>query len=106
VASHLLASVPELREYLGGKNALCDALVELFAGYERNHFGWAKEIWDVSTIGYLINPDWVPSALEHSPLLTDDCHYARDARRHFIRVAYFAQRTPIFRDMYKKLAGA
>ena len=106
VASHLLATVPDMKDAIGGKNALCDALVELFGEYSSDHFGWAKEIWDVSTIAYLVNPDWIPTVLEHSPLLTDDCHWAHDANPHFIRVATFARRTPIFRDLYRKLAGA
>ena len=106
VASHLLATVPDMKDAIGGKNALCDALVELFGEYSSDHFGWAKEIWDVSTIAYLVNPDWIPTVLEHSPVLTDDCHWAHDANRHFIRVATFARRTPIFRDLYRKLAGA
>ena len=106
VASHLLATVPDMKDAIGGKNALCDALVELFGEYSSDHFGWAKEIWDVSTIAYLVNPDWIPTVLEHSPLLTDDCHWAHDANRHFTRVATFARRTPIFRDLYRKLAGA
>ena len=106
VASHLLATVPDMKDAIGGKNALCDALVELFGEYSSDHFGWAKEIWDVSTIAYLVNPDWIPTVLEHSPLLTDDCHWAHDANLHFIRVATFARRTPIFRDLYRKLAGA
>ena len=106
VASHLLATVPDMKDAIGGKNARCDALVELFGEYSSDHFGWAKEIWDVSTIAYLVNPDWIPTVLEHSPLLTDDCHWAHDANRHFIRVATFARRTPIFRDLYRKLAGA
>lgn len=106
VASHLLASVPELEAYIGGKNPLCDALVELFAAYSSDHFGWAKEIWDVSAVAWLINADWIPTHLVHSPLLTDDCHWAHDTRRHFIREAFFAHRNPVFRDMYRKLANA
>jgi purine nucleosidase len=106
VASHLLASVPELEAYIGGKNPLCDALIELFAAYSDDHFGWAKEIWDVSAIAYLINSDWTPTKLQHSPLLTDDFHWAHDERRHLIRVAYFCERNPIFKDMYTKLARA
>lgn len=106
VSSHLLASVPELKEHIGGKNELCDALIELFAAYSNDHFAWAKEIWDVSTIGYLINSEWLPSKLEHSPLLTDDFHWAHDERRHFIRVAYYCHRNPIFKDMFAKLAAA
>ena len=106
VASHLLTSVQELSACIGGKNPLCDALVELFAAYSDDHFAWAKEIWDVSTIAYLINPEWVPTKIVHSPLLTDDSHWAHDEKRHLIREAYFCRRNPIFRDLFEKLARA
>lgn len=106
VASHLLASVPELRAYIGGRNPLCDALVELFAAYTDDPFAWAKEIWDVAAIAYLMEPDWMPGTLEHSPVLTDDCHWGHDSRRHWIRVAYMAHRNPIFKDLYQKLGRA
>ena len=106
VASHLLTSVQELSACIGGKNPLCDALVELFAAYSDDHFAWAKEIWDVSTIAYLINPEWVPTKIVHSPLLTDDSHWAHDENRHLIREVYFCRRNPIFRDLFEKLARA
>ncbi len=106
VATHLLTSVQELSACIGGKNPLCDALVELFAAYSDDHFAWAKEIWDVSTIAYLINPEWVPTKIVHSPLLTDDSHWAHDEKRHLIREAYFCRRNPIFRDLFEKLARA
>lgn len=105
VASHMLSTVPELQEAIGGKNDLCDALIELYAAYESDHFGWAKEIWDVSTIGFMINPEWVPTKLIHAPMLTEDSHWAFDDRRHFIREAYFCARNPIFKDMFKKLVS-
>ncbi|MBP3648081.1 MAG: nucleoside hydrolase [Clostridia bacterium] len=106
VASHLLSSTADMQAHLAGQNALCDALSELFCAYADDPFGWAKEIWDVSTIAWLVNPDWVPSTLEHSPMLTDDCHWAFSGDRHFIRVANYCRRTPIFRDMYAKLRTA
>ena len=105
VASHLLTTVEELEACIGGKNALCDALVELFAAYEDDRFAWAKEIWDVSVIGHLIHPEWVPTKLVPSPLLTDDSHWAHDGRRHLIREAYFCHRNPIFRDLFGKIGG-
>ena len=105
VASHMLSTAPDVQAHLKGRNDLCDTLVELYTAYTKNHFGWAKEIWDIAPIAYLINPEWVPTKLEHSPLLTDDCHWARDERRHMIRMAYFAFRTPIFRDMFQKLGA-
>lgn len=105
VASHLLATPAELERFIGGKNELCDTLIELFSAYSNDHFAWAKEIWDVATIAYLINPDWVPSKITHSPMLTDDSAWAHDERRHLIREAYFCKRNPIFRDMFTKLAA-
>jgi hypothetical protein len=105
VSSHLLSTVAELEETIGGKNDLCDTLIELYGAYESDHFGWAKEIWDVSTIGYLINPDWVPSILTHSPLLTDDSRWGHDERRHLMRQCHMCYRNPIFKDMFAKLAA-
>ena len=104
VASHLTASIPELEAFLGGKNEMCDALVKLFSEYTDDPFGWAKEIWDVSTIGLLVNPGWAPMAVEPSPLLSEDCRWSRDASRHPIGVVQWLNRNAIFRDMYKKLA--
>jgi inosine-uridine nucleoside N-ribohydrolase len=103
VASHLLTSVPELERYLMGKNRICDALVELFKSYNSDHFAWAKEIWDISAIAYLINSDWVPSSLVHSPILTDNYTYSFDKRRHFIRAATQVDRNAIFKDMFRKI---
>ena len=105
VASHLLTSVPEMREAIGGRNAVSDALLELFSAYADDPFAWNKEIWDISTIAWLNHADWLPSTLEHAPMLTDDGHWAFDSRRHLMRVAYFCDRNAIFRDLYAKLAN-
>ena len=105
VSSHLLTTLAELKENLSGKNELCDALIELFAAYSPDHFGWSKEIWDISAVAYLINPDWVPTRVIHSPILTD-CHtYSPDRCRHLIRCAFFVSRNPVFRDLFTKLTS-
>ena len=105
VASHLTASTYELNACIGGKNEMCDALCELFAAYTDNPFGWAKEIWDVAAVSWLIHPEFTSSELEPSPLLSDDCRWSRDAGRHPIRVIRWLNRNAIFRDMYTKLAA-
>jgi purine nucleosidase len=105
VASHLLTTVPELERHLAGKNAVCDYLVETVKGYHDDHFAWAKEIWDISTIGYLVNPGWVPSYLDHSPIVTDQLTWSVDKNRHLVRTAYFLQRNPIFGDMFRKISA-
>ena len=105
VSSHLLTTLAELKEHIGGKNALCDALVELFAAYSKDHFGWSKEIWDICAIAYLINPDWVPCNITHSPHLTDLHTFSVDNCRHLIKSAFFIYRNPVFRDMFVKLTS-
>jgi hypothetical protein len=42
--------------------------------------------------------------LAHSPVLTDQLTWSRDARRHLIRTATAVNRNAIFKDMMTKLA--
>jgi purine nucleosidase len=104
VASHLLTTVPELENHMRGRNAVCDYLVDTVRGYREDHFAWAKEIWDIATIGYMVNPAWVPTHLDHSPVLSERLTVGVDKRRHLIRVASFVDRNPVFTDMFRKLA--
>lgn len=104
VASHLLTSVPELQAYIGGKNTLCDTLIELFMAYEDVHFGWNKEIWDISAVACLIEPEWVNTITVSSPILTDQCTWSIDPGRHPIKTATQINRNAIFKDMYRRLS--
>lgn len=103
VASHLLATVPELEAYVAGRGAIGDFLVETFKGYSSDHFGWSKEIWDLAPIAWLLNAAWAPSVLEHSPILTDQITWSIDRSRHWIRIATGVRRNPIFADLFRKL---
>ena len=106
VTSHLLATVPELEAYLKGYNPVCDALVELFAAYTDDHFGWAKEIWDIGAIGILMDPNWCTSAVVSAPALSSEGRYSKDDNRHFVREVRFLNRNAMFKDMYTKLRKA
>lgn len=103
VASHLLTTRAELEETIHGRNAISDFLFERFVGYSQDHFGWAKEIWDIATIGWLLNESWVPSRLIPSPILADDLTYRTSPERHPIRAAWYLYRNPIFQDLFRKL---
>ncbi len=105
VASHLLTSLPELEAHIGGKNPVCDALLELFENYVPDHFGFAKEIWDIAAVAYLVCPQWVPTFIIPSPILSEQLTWSMDRSRHFIRTAAFVRRNEIFRDLFKKLSG-
>ncbi len=103
VTTHLSTTVPEIEKYVQGRGAIGDYLAETFKSYHDDHHAWSKEIWDIVTIAYLIDPAWVPSSLIHSPILTSSMTVSFDSSRHFIRCASFVQRDPIFKDLFTKL---
>ncbi len=105
VSSHLLTTLPELQACIGGVNRVGDYLCQIFSEYKPDAFAASSVIWDISTIAWLINPDWVPSDTAPSPILTDQLTWSVDRSRHLVRVANFVQRDPIFRDLFSKIRG-
>lgn len=105
VAEHLRVTVPELQHWLGGRNALCDYLVSITRDYMSARSSQSKVIWDIATVAWLRNPDWVPSQVVHSPILTAGLTYSQDNSRHFIRQAIDVNRDAILGDLYRLLAG-
>lgn len=106
VAEHVRTTVPELEHHLSGRGELSEYLLKIFSEYEQyydDRNAWAKEIWDMAPVAYLLQHEWVPTHLEHSPHLSEDFRYGRDSSRHLIRVAKDAQRDHIFDDFFEKL---
>lgn len=105
VVSHLHTTIPELSHYLKGKNEISDYLLNIVIEYSNGKEVYSKVIWDVSAIAWLVNPNWVPTDLVHSPILTDQVTFSADVSRHFIRMARSLNRDGIFKDMFQKLAS-
>jgi purine nucleosidase len=105
VVTHLTTTVPEMERYVGGRGAIGDYLLEIFKNYHQDHFGWSKVLWDMSAVAFMINPEWTPSNLVHSPVVTDQYTFSVDESRHFIRTVYFVRRDDIFRDFFRKLGN-
>ncbi len=103
VAEHVRTTVPEMERYVKGRGAIGDYLYKIFVEYHTDHYAWSKVIWDITAIAWLINPEWVPSYICPSPILTRDGTWSFDPRRHFIRVASDAHRDEIFKDLFRKL---
>ncbi len=103
VVSHLLTTVAEMERYVQGKGKIGDYLVEIFKAYHTNHFAYSKVIWDISATAYLINSNWVPTSIVHSPILTDAMTWSFDDARHLMRVATGVNRDAIFQDLFQKL---
>jgi purine nucleosidase len=103
VTSHLTTTVSEIERFVQGQGSIGDYLARIFRDYRSDHFAWSKELWDVATIGFLIDPDWVPTNLVHSPVLSDQLTWSVDQSRHLVREAFFVRRDPILRDLFTKL---
>lgn len=102
VTSHLLTTLSEVRDYVKGTK-IGDYLYDTFLNCRQEHFGYSRVIWDIATIGYLINENWVPSPLTSSPILTDQFTWSIDKSRHLIKCAEFVNRDKIFTDMFRKI---
>lgn len=108
VAEHLRTTIPEVEHYLKGKGPLADYLAEIFIDYVKHGgdtFARSKVIWDISTVAFIVDPQWMPSELAHSPILTDQPAYSVDGRRHLIRIATHAERDAVFGDLFKKITN-
>jgi len=104
VTEHLRTTLPEMAAYVKGRGRVGDYLYGIFQGYHPDHFAYSKVIWDISSVAYVNNPDWVPTELRPSPILRDDVTWApEDPRRHPVRQAYDVNRDAVFGDLFRKL---
>jgi inosine-uridine nucleoside N-ribohydrolase len=103
VVTHFTTTVPEMERHVAGRGAIGDYLLEIFKDYKKDHFGWSKVLWDMTAVAWLVNANWLPSDLVHSPIVTDNYTLSFDDSRHLIRTVKFVQRDPIFRDFFTKL---
>ena len=103
VVTHLATTVPEMETYLKGQGAIGDYLLEIFKNYQKDQYAWSKVLWDMTAVAWVINADWTPSNLIHSPIVTDQHTFSFDDSRHLIRAVYFIRRDDIFRDFFRKI---
>ncbi len=111
VSEHLRTSIPELERHMKGRSPIGDYLFQNVYEYylqrrKSPDYPWSKVIWDIATIALLLNEDWVPSRITHSPILTDELTWRRDASRHPVRVATDVVRDPVFDDLFRRLAAS
>ena len=113
VAEHLRTTIPELHQHLRGRSRLGDYLYGQFLQYfavrmnrrgQKEGFPWSKVIWDISAVAWLNNPEWVPSEIVPSPVLTDDMRWESASGRHDIRVATNVDRDAVFNDLFSRLS--
>ena len=105
VAEHLAVTVPELASFLEDGAELCRYLYETTREYIAERGRLSKPLWDVATVAWLRNPDWVPTALVPRPLLTSELTWSADPTRPLARVALDVRRDAVFRDLFGLLGG-
>ncbi|WP_309120635.1 nucleoside hydrolase [Paenibacillus sp.] len=105
VASHLHTSLSEIRDYVLDVGPIGEYLHETYKNCAKDHFGYTRVIWDISTIAWLVQPDWAPSHLAPSPRISDDGRWIQDPTRHPIRCVYYLHRDAIFKDLFRKIGA-
>ncbi len=105
VVSHLHTTAPELNARLRGHGRIGAYLVESVEEYMSAHKpGWSKVIWDIVTVAWLLNPEWVPCHRIPCPIITDQATWSFDSGRHLMLSAYHVCRDEILRDLFDKIA--
>ena len=103
VTTHLHTTVPEIERHVEPHGEIGRFLADRFKGYSDDHFGWSKEVWDMAPVGWLLNPNWAPTVVVPTPILTDQVTWSVDRTRPPMRYATIVKRDPIFRDFFSKL---
>jgi len=107
VAQLLLTTLPEMFHYVKGRGEIGDYLYRIYEDFSADHYARSKVIWDISAIGWLNHPDWVPTEIVPSPVLLDDATWGPvDPARHPIRTATTVHRDRVFGDLFAKLDAA
>ena len=110
MVSTFTVSGPELEKWFQGKNELCDYLCsyscsegERESRYKNN---WTRVIWDVTTVGWLADGDFMNDCLKPSPIPEYDGYYAFSSSRHPIRYVNSIHRDALIADLVKTLTEA
>jgi inosine-uridine nucleoside N-ribohydrolase len=105
VTEKLMTTHEEVERMVRGRGRIGTYLADLYHDFD--HGGARmKPLWDIGPIAWLIQPDWCPSALVHSPVLHDDLTWGLDPTRHLIREVRDIKADAVFGDFFAKLPTA
>ncbi len=114
VGAQLRLSLPEVTLHVQPHGAIGADLHRLylhnpltdFAGLDVHAPGFSWVIWDVINIAWLLNPEWVPSELVPTPVLSEDRRWLARPVALPMREAYAVARDAIFGDFFETLKHA
>lgn len=106
VVSAFTLTEPDMKAWLGGRNTVCDYLVNATIAeaksYVQSHV-WSRVIWDVTAVAWLISADFMSDRLEYAPLPQYDHHYTLRRDSHFYRYVYHINKDRLMQDLVEKL---
>jgi inosine-uridine nucleoside N-ribohydrolase len=103
VTSHLTTTVAELERFVAPCGAIGEFLTGRVKEHHPDHFAWAKELWDIAAVAYLLDDAWMPSRLVGSPRVTAEVTWDEPEGRHLVRVIDYVSRNAVFADLFRKL---
>ena len=97
-----------MKHWLGGKNELCDYLIyKIIKKAESYAAGlpWAKPLWDVTAIAWLLNDNdkFMMSRTIPAPIPQYDNTYSTETHSHPIQYVYKINRNVLMGDLFKRL---
>ncbi len=114
VGAQLRLSLPELALHVQPRGAIGAYLHQLythnpladFAGIDAHAPGFSWVMWDLINIAWLLNADWVPSALAPTPGLSDERRWVARNEAPPMREGYAVARDAIFGDVFETMKRA
>lgn len=106
VANCMASSVPEMQYYFSETSKIGNYFAEIAPRCPWIGFGSRKVIWDITTVGLVLDPTWYTLELKTAPLINDNLKWSFDNRRHLINTVKFIERDNLFQDMFRKIIEA
>lgn len=108
VASSFAVTPQELKQFLVGKNPLCDYLAKTVLEAMNDpecQRCWSRILWDVTACAWLLGEHLVADRFEKKPIPTEDGFYSFGACQVPMRYVYYINRDALMNDMIAKLAN-
>lgn len=106
VANCMATSVAEMQFYFTNTSRIGHYFAEIAPRCPWIGFASRKVIWDITTVGYVLDPSWYTCQYLPAPLVNDNLNWSFDNRRHLIRVVKFIERDNLFKDLFRKIIDA
>lgn len=107
VVSEFRFSKPEFEYWFRDKNDLCNYLIDNTYAYNElkyDYEGWSKPLWDLATVCWVIQGNFVESACVPAPVPTFEHGYMMDPQRHPMQYVYYIYKDQLIRDIAEKLS--